>query len=198
MNASSQADPPELSPAVLRQMNAQLRQQLEQAELKIRVLEERLRLERIARYGKRSETLNDLQLELLDLEPGVSSEEVAAESEREHLGAGGAELRLRGGRHERLYLTRKESEPTWGLEPQTCALRKRCSTTELSGRLRNGAGTYATRTVSQAATIPFPAAPLTLPLAASAMRVAASRLMPMIECCGFTPRFVGNTLESTT
>jgi transposase len=38
---------------------------------------------RIARYGKRSETLSDLQLKLLDLEPGVSSEEVAAESERE-------------------------------------------------------------------------------------------------------------------
>jgi transposase len=83
MKASSQADPPELSPAVLRQLNARLKQQLEQAELKIRVLEERLRLERIARYGKRSETLSDLQLDLLDLEPGVSSEEVAAESERE-------------------------------------------------------------------------------------------------------------------
>jgi hypothetical protein len=26
------------------------------------------------------------------------------------------------------------SEPTWGLEPQTCALRKHCSTTELSGQ----------------------------------------------------------------
>ena len=36
------------------------------AEVKIQVLEERLRLERIARYGKRSETLSDLQLELLD------------------------------------------------------------------------------------------------------------------------------------
>jgi transposase len=83
MSASLQADPPEQSEAVLRQMNARLKQQLEQAELKIRVLEERLRLERIARYGKRSETLSDLQLELLDLEPGVSSEEVAAESERE-------------------------------------------------------------------------------------------------------------------
>jgi transposase len=83
MNASSQADPPGLSEEVLRQLNTRLKQQLEQAELKIRVLVERLRLERIARYGKRSETLNDLQLELLDLEPGVSSEEVAAESERE-------------------------------------------------------------------------------------------------------------------
>ncbi|MFZ0746834.1 MAG: IS66 family transposase [Terracidiphilus sp.] len=52
------------------------------AEIKIQVLEERLRLDRIARYGKRSETLSDLQLQLLDLEPGVSSEEVEAESER--------------------------------------------------------------------------------------------------------------------
>ena len=55
------------------------------AEVKIEALEERLRLDRIARYGKRSETLSDLQLELLDLEPGVSSEEVEAESEREPL-----------------------------------------------------------------------------------------------------------------
>lgn len=58
-------------------------QALALAEVKIQVLEERLRLERIARYGKRSETLSDLQLELLDLEPGVSSEEVEAESNRE-------------------------------------------------------------------------------------------------------------------
>jgi len=43
------------------------------AEIKIKVLEERLRLDRIARYGKRSETLSDLQLQLLDLEPGVSN-----------------------------------------------------------------------------------------------------------------------------
>ena len=60
-------------------------QALALAEMKIKVLEERLRLDRIARYGKRSETLSDLQLQLLDLEPGVSSEEVEAESEREPL-----------------------------------------------------------------------------------------------------------------
>lgn len=66
-------------------------QALALAELKIKVLEERLRLERIARYGKRSETLSDLQLELLDLEPGVSSEEVEAESEREPLKASTAQ-----------------------------------------------------------------------------------------------------------
>jgi transposase len=60
---------------------------LKLAELKIQVLEERLRQELIAKYGKRSETLSDLQLELLDLEPGVSSEEIEAESEREPIPA---------------------------------------------------------------------------------------------------------------
>jgi transposase len=80
---------PVYSEAFLREINAQLQQRLEYAELKIRVLEERLRLERIAKYGKRSETLSDLQLDLLDLEPGVTSEEVAAESEREPIAASG-------------------------------------------------------------------------------------------------------------
>jgi transposase len=60
----------------------QLKKQLQWAELKIQVLEERLRLELIAKYGPASEKLNDTQLELLQLEPGVSSVEVQAESER--------------------------------------------------------------------------------------------------------------------
>jgi len=60
----------------------QLKKQLQWAELKIKVLEERLRLELIAKYGPASEKLNDAQLELLQLEPGVSSVEVQAESER--------------------------------------------------------------------------------------------------------------------
>jgi transposase len=55
---------------------------LQYAELKIRVLEERLRLVRIAKYGPGSEKLSDAQLELLELEPGVSGVEVQAESER--------------------------------------------------------------------------------------------------------------------
>jgi transposase len=89
------------SDAVLIELVAQLKTQVEtqqkqlcaqQSELnlallKISVLEERLRKQRIEKYGKRSETLSDLQLELLDLEPGVSSEEVEAESEREPLAA---------------------------------------------------------------------------------------------------------------
>ncbi|SRR6266496_590829 len=55
---------------------------LQYAELKIRVLEERLRLVRIAKYGPGSEKLSDAQLELLELEPGVSSVEVQAECGR--------------------------------------------------------------------------------------------------------------------
>jgi transposase len=66
---------------------AQLEQQLAWAELKIRVLEERLRLERIKKYGASSEKLSDAQLDLLELEPGVSNVEVQAESEREPLPA---------------------------------------------------------------------------------------------------------------
>jgi transposase len=65
----------------------QLTKQLQWAEMKIRVLEERLRLQRIKKYGPGSEKLNDAQLELLELEPGVSTVEVQAESEREPLPA---------------------------------------------------------------------------------------------------------------
>jgi transposase len=59
--------------------------QLQWAEWKIRSLEERLRLEMIRKYGPKSETLNDAQLLLLELEPGVSAAEVEAESQREPL-----------------------------------------------------------------------------------------------------------------
>ena len=48
-------------------------------------MEERLRLVRIEKYGPGSEKLSDAQLELLELEPGVSSAEVKAESERDQL-----------------------------------------------------------------------------------------------------------------
>jgi transposase len=61
----------------------QLQKQLRWAELRIQALEEQLRLERIAKYGPGSEKLNSAQLELLELEPGVSREEVDAESKRE-------------------------------------------------------------------------------------------------------------------
>ena len=65
----------------------ELQKELVWAKLKIQVLEERLRLERIKKYGPGSEKLNDAQLQLLGLEPGVSNAEVQAESRREPLPA---------------------------------------------------------------------------------------------------------------
>lgn len=64
---------------------AELTRQLYWANLKIQMLEERLRLQRIKKYGPASEKLSDAQLDLLDLEPGVSNVEVQAESTREPL-----------------------------------------------------------------------------------------------------------------
>ena len=61
---------------------AELKRQLHWAYLKIQVLEERLRLQRIQKYGPGSEKLSGLQLELLEWEPGVSNLEVQVESAR--------------------------------------------------------------------------------------------------------------------
>jgi len=55
--------------------------QLARTEMLVLKLKEELRLERIRKYGKRSEKLSDLQLELLDREPAVSSEEIESEIE---------------------------------------------------------------------------------------------------------------------
>ena len=54
---------------------ARSKQALAAADSVIQQLKDALRLERIQKYGKRSETLSDLQLQLLDLEPAVSSDE---------------------------------------------------------------------------------------------------------------------------
>lgn len=62
---------------------AALKRELHWALLKIQVLEQRLRLERIKKYGPASDQLSDAQLKLLNDEPGVSREEVEAESRRE-------------------------------------------------------------------------------------------------------------------
>jgi len=65
-----------------------LERELQWAHLKIQALEERLRQQRIKMLGPRSETLSDLQLELLvEAEPGVTGEEVEAESRREPMTA---------------------------------------------------------------------------------------------------------------
>jgi transposase len=64
---------------------AMLERELAWARLKIQSLQEELRKERIEKYGPKSETLSDLQLALLDEEPGVTREEVEAESRREFM-----------------------------------------------------------------------------------------------------------------
>ena len=72
-------------PKLLEQLQKQLNEtenKLQYAELRIRVLEERLRRVRIAKYGASSEKLSDQQLQLLELEPSVSPAEVQAESAR--------------------------------------------------------------------------------------------------------------------
>jgi transposase len=51
---------------------AEKSQALAAAEAIIQQLKEALRLERIKKYGKQSEKLSDLQLQLLDLEPAVT------------------------------------------------------------------------------------------------------------------------------
>ena len=64
---SEKPSTPKLSEA---EQIAQLKNQLAWAELKIRVLEERLRLQRIQKYGPASEKLSDAQLEQLSGSPG--------------------------------------------------------------------------------------------------------------------------------
>jgi len=64
-----------------------LKRALALAHLQIQDLKEQLRLERIKKYGPGSEKLTEAQLNLLELEPGVSNVEVRAESERELLPA---------------------------------------------------------------------------------------------------------------
>jgi len=93
MNPTSKSSLPVVLDPVAAAIMAQWKQQMEQtiaakdriialSEMKIQKLEEELRLERIKKYGKRSETLSDLQLQLLDHEPAVSSDEVQGESRR--------------------------------------------------------------------------------------------------------------------
>ena len=88
---SATSSPENLSEAdIISKLRQQLQaseRQLTYAELKIQVLEEQLRAERISKYGPKSDSIPSAQLELLEAEPGVSSEEVAAEAEREPVAA---------------------------------------------------------------------------------------------------------------
>ena len=76
----SAAPPIPSAPADL-ELIAQLRSRLQYAELRIRVLEEQLRLMRIEKYGAGGEKLSHAQMELFELEPVVSEVTVQANSE---------------------------------------------------------------------------------------------------------------------
>jgi transposase len=64
---------------------ANLERELHWAQLKIQSLEERWRQHLIQFYGPKSETLSNLQLDLLEQEPSVTRDEVEAEARRDPL-----------------------------------------------------------------------------------------------------------------
>ena len=98
-------------------------ERLKFAEYKIRVLEERLRLVRIEKYGPGSEKLSDAQLELLELEPGVSSAEIQAESERAQLKLSLRTARKHPGRQE-LPADLPRTEQIIACTPEQCVCGK--------------------------------------------------------------------------
>ena len=75
------APPIPSAPADL-ELIAQLKSKLQYAELRIRVLEERLRLMRIEKYGAGGEKLSRAQMQLFELEPVIS--EMIEQPESEH------------------------------------------------------------------------------------------------------------------
>ena len=60
---------------------AQRAQEADRLEQENRLLREMLRLERLKKYGPKSEKLSEEQVELLELEPGVQAQEVEKEAE---------------------------------------------------------------------------------------------------------------------
>ena len=99
---------------------AHLERELHWAQLKIQVLEERLREQRIRMLGPHSETLSNLQLELLaDEEPGVTADEVEAEARREPVKMPARERKPHPGR-ERLPENLPREEKVIRCPEQTC------------------------------------------------------------------------------
>ena len=79
---------PAVSEAVFARLNESIRRHqelLERLQRENKLLRELRRLDLLEKYGPAAETLSDEQLELLELEPGVSTSEVGAESQRAQL-----------------------------------------------------------------------------------------------------------------
>ena len=99
----------------------QLERELQWAHLKIQVLEEKLRQQRIRMLGPQSETLSSLQLELLaDEEPSATSDEVAAEARREPITRKPPRERKPHPGRERLPESLPRVEKVIRCEEQTC------------------------------------------------------------------------------
>ncbi|MCZ2078559.1 MAG: IS66 family transposase [Bryobacterales bacterium] len=100
---------------------ASLERELAWAHLKIQSLVEELRQFRVKMLGPKSETLNDLQLELLaDEEPGTTLDEVEAESQRTPLTAAPARERKRHPGRQRLPEHLERVEQIVPCAEQTC------------------------------------------------------------------------------
>jgi transposase len=100
---------------------AHLERELHWAQLKIQLLEERLRKQRILMLGPQSETLSNLQLELLaDEEPGVTVDEVGAEAHREPVVTMPARERKPHPGRERLPESLPRVEKVIACNEQTC------------------------------------------------------------------------------
>ena len=79
---------PAVSEAAFARLNESIRRNqelLERLQRENKLLRELRRLDLLEKYGPSAETLSDEQLELLELEPGVSTSEVEAESQRTQL-----------------------------------------------------------------------------------------------------------------
>jgi transposase len=79
---------PAVSEAIFERLNESIRRKeelLERLQRENQLLRELRRLDLLEKYGPSAETLTDEQLELLELEPGVSTAEIEAESQRTQL-----------------------------------------------------------------------------------------------------------------
>lgn len=95
--------------------------ELHWAQLKIQVLEERLRKQRIAMFGPGSETLGNLQLELLaEEEPSATADEIQAEAKREPITKAPARERKTHPGRERLPEKLPRVEKVIACPEQTC------------------------------------------------------------------------------
>ncbi len=77
-----------VSEAIFERLNQSIRRNqelLDRLQRENKLLRELRRLDLLEKYGPSAETLSDEQLELLELEPGVSKTEVEAESQRAQL-----------------------------------------------------------------------------------------------------------------